>query len=410
MNIGLRSCKHCGKISTAPDFSRVGGSTPSTRLTGAVFECHKANPPPPLPPPPPTETQKQEKPLCCRLNVNCTKATTWTKIPLNPLLGKYKSYPPTNFVTCWKNPAMFRIIYFTANVFTALPWGWCVPFSRNQHESNGPNCMSLFTSQHDLPTNMCDVHDEYCTDLFSIFFIVFRYGNRSKLVTEARRKKSRAPSPGTASGTAAQGEGGGKKNTKKSKQRPLKRQRVTKSSSSSSSNSSATSTTATAHDESDSNKTSACAKACAALQLSAVPKSLPCREQEREEIMQFVRGGIQHGGLGCALYIAGMPGTGKTATVKEVIHTLMQEAEEQQLPPFKHIEINAMKLQRPHETYSLLWRAVSGQHASDHRAALLLDHYFQTPSSKRVVHVVLVDELDYMVSLQPHTLKTVPKT
>lgn len=99
-----------------------------------------------------------------------------------------------------------------------------------------------------------------------------------------------------------------------------------------------------------------------------------------------------------------MPGTGKTATVKEVIHTLMEEADAHQLPPFKHIEINAMKLQRPHETYSLLWRAVSGQHASDHRAALLLDNYFATPSSKRLVHVVLVDELDYMVTRKQKVL------
>jgi len=221
------------------------------------------------------------------------------------------------------------------------------------------------------------------------------YGNRSKLVNEARRSSSRAPSPGTSRGNAnfVQKHKKGRI-IDQNEDRPSKRQRNEVSSS----NSNRT------DQEDDTTKTSACAKACAALQLSAVPKSLPCREQEREEIMQFVRGGIQHGGLGCALYIAGMPGTGKTATVKEVIHTLMAEAEDHQLPPFKHIEINAMKLQRPHETYSLLWRAVSGQHASDHRAALLLDHYFQTPSSKRLVHVVLVDELDYMVTRKQKVL------
>ena len=99
-----------------------------------------------------------------------------------------------------------------------------------------------------------------------------------------------------------------------------------------------------------------------------------------------------------------MPGTGKTATVKEVLHTLMQEAENGELPPFKHIEINAMKLQRPHETYSLLWRAVSGQHASDHISALKLERHFSTPNSKRLVHVVLVDELDHMVTRKQRVL------
>ena len=233
------------------------------------------------------------------------------------------------------------------------------------------------------------------------------YGNRSKLVNDQRRSysssssrrrsnnsssssssSSRAPSPGTyAEATTSRGlTGTGNKRRRMTSAGQLGAPAVL------------------LEEEEATSKTSAYSKACAALQLSAVPKSLPCREQEREEIMQFIRGGIQHGGLGCALYIAGMPGTGKTATVKEVVHTLMSEADDHSLPPFKHIEINAMKLQRPHETYSLLWRAVSGQHASDHRAALLLDNYFQTPSSKRLVHVVLVDELDYMVTRKQKVL------
>ena len=46
-----------------------------------------------------------------------------------------------------------------------------------------------------------------------------------------------------------------------------------------------------------------CAKACAALQLSHVPKSLPCREKERKQIMNFLKSAVERGGLGSALYL-----------------------------------------------------------------------------------------------------------
>ena len=139
------------------------------------------------------------------------------------------------------------------------------------------------------------------------------YGNRSILVNEAKRNKnspknnknnynnSQAPSPGTSSSSSSSsnssnnGNNGnnGNNSTGNKRNRPTKRQKTTSSSLDAN------------DDDEEERKTSAYSKACAALQLSAVPKSLPCREQEREEIMQFIRGGIQHGGLGCALYIAG---------------------------------------------------------------------------------------------------------
>lgn len=51
------------------------------------------------------------------------------------------------------------------------------------------------------------------------------------------------------------------------------------------------------------------------------------------------------------MYISGVPGTGKTATVHEVIHCLQQAAENDELPSFQFIEINGMKLTEPHQTY-----------------------------------------------------------
>lgn len=49
------------------------------------------------------------------------------------------------------------------------------------------------------------------------------------------------------------------------------------------------------------------------------------------------------------MYISGVPGTGKTATVHQVIRYLKEEHEDGDLPFFKYIEINGMKLTDPHQ-------------------------------------------------------------
>ena len=61
------------------------------------------------------------------------------------------------------------------------------------------------------------------------------------------------------------------------------------------------------------------------LLLSFIPTSIPCRETERREVYDYLRYSIKQGGNGSPLYISGMPGTGKTATVREVIRELQGE-------------------------------------------------------------------------------------
>ena len=47
------------------------------------------------------------------------------------------------------------------------------------------------------------------------------------------------------------------------------------------------------------------------------------------------------------MYISGVPGTGKTATVMEVTGYLRQAAEDKELPDFKFVDINGMRLTDP---------------------------------------------------------------
>ena len=51
------------------------------------------------------------------------------------------------------------------------------------------------------------------------------------------------------------------------------------------------------------------------------------------------------------MYISGVPGTGKTATVHEVVRSLVRGREDGELPSFKYLEINGMKLTEPRQAY-----------------------------------------------------------
>ncbi|KAM7324565.1 hypothetical protein ACRRTK_016870 [Alexandromys fortis] len=86
------------------------------------------------------------------------------------------------------------------------------------------------------------------------------------------------------------------------------------------------------------------------LHVSAVPDSLPCREQEFQDIYNFVESKVLDGTGGC-MYISGVPGTGKTATVHEVMRCLQQAAQTNDVPPFEYVEVNGMKLTEPHQVY-----------------------------------------------------------
>uniref|UniRef100_UPI00398F11C1 origin recognition complex subunit 1 isoform X2 n=1 Tax=Pristiophorus japonicus TaxID=55135 RepID=UPI00398F11C1 len=135
-------------------------------------------------------------------------------------------------------------------------------------------------------------------------------------------------------------------------------------------------------------------EARARLHVSAVPESLPCREQEFQDIYNFVESKVIDGTGGC-MYISGVPGTGKTATVHEVMRCLQHAAKQDNLS-FQFIEINGMKLTDPHQSYVQILKLLTGQKATADHAAALLEKRFGTPAPKRETTVLLVDELDLL--------------
>mmetsp|Transcript_6266 Transcript_6266/g.8789 ORF Transcript_6266/g.8789 Transcript_6266/m.8789 type:complete len:441 (+) Transcript_6266:123-1445(+) len=128
-----------------------------------------------------------------------------------------------------------------------------------------------------------------------------------------------------------------------------------------------------------------------ALELRSVPAHLPCRDRERDELIAFIRDALAaNDGAGRSIYISGLPGTGKTATVRQVMRKFQVQ----------FIEINAMRLPKPQHAYSLLWQTISKQLVSASAAARKLEHHFSSATTKTQMLVALIDELDYLVTPQ----------
>lgn len=133
------------------------------------------------------------------------------------------------------------------------------------------------------------------------------------------------------------------------------------------------------------------------LHVASVPASLPGREKEFSTVYKYLHDAITDG-TGACIYIAGTPGTGKTATVREVVAQLNNAVLSEELDDFNFVEINGMKVTDPHQSYSLLWEALKGDRVSPSHALDLLEHEFSHPSPRRIPCVVLMDELDQLVT------------
>lgn len=145
------------------------------------------------------------------------------------------------------------------------------------------------------------------------------------------------------------------------------------------------------------------AAARAALALSVVPATLPGREPEQQQLEAALSAAIRGGGAGTAVYVSGLPGTGKTVTVTTVVRSLQAAAAAGTLPDFEYVEINAMRLESPHALYSVLQRAlVGGEPLAPAKACAALEARF-TGGAKRArapkrVTLLVLDELDYLVT------------
>ena len=124
-------------------------------------------------------------------------------------------------------------------------------------------------------------------------------------------------------------------------------------------------------------------QACAKLQLSAIPDKLPCRENERDKIVEYIKQGLKNKGSSSSLYISGMPGTGKTATTMELIRDLKAKYK------FSFLSINAMQLTNPNLVYTIIFEKISGFKVAPASAALFLDEFFKKRDKTKILSTAL---------------------
>ncbi|KAL2557223.1 Origin of replication complex subunit 1A [Forsythia ovata] len=144
-------------------------------------------------------------------------------------------------------------------------------------------------------------------------------------------------------------------------------------------------------------------KAKATLLLATLPKSLPCRDKEIDEITAFIKGAIcDDQCLGRCLYIHGVPGTGKTMSFLSVMRNLRSEVDAGSIQPYCFVEINGLKLASPENIYTVIYEALSGHRVGWKKALHSLNDRYsnETKCRKEEIRpcILLIDEFDLLVT------------
>ncbi|GFR49792.1 hypothetical protein Agub_g11730, partial [Astrephomene gubernaculifera] len=141
-----------------------------------------------------------------------------------------------------------------------------------------------------------------------------------------------------------------------------------------------------------------------ALALNNRSGELPCREAEKQSLRKFIGHAVEEGGDSPGvLYICGVPGTGKTACVMEVLGGVRSQAQNSGV---QLVILNALQLPGPQHVYSKLWERMSGQRWGPARALKALEEVFSGGSGwaaaggggRRHLTLLIVDEIDVLIT------------
>ena len=140
----------------------------------------------------------------------------------------------------------------------------------------------------------------------------------------------------------------------------------------------------------------------ARLQLNFV-KTVEGRDKEIEKVRNIIEVFINRGGLGGCLYMSGVPGTGKTLVVREVMRQLTNKQLKGEIGNFQFYELNCLRLESTRELFSRLWKLFTNEKLSPLAAQKALNDMFTTESSPFYI-IVLVDEIDVLLTQQQNEL------
>ena len=155
---------------------------------------------------------------------------------------------------------------------------------------------------------------------------------------------------------------------------------------------------------------------------------LPCRKEEQDPIYNFIKKGLQTNGNYNSLYIAGMPGTGKTASVKTIINILESELNEAKnklnnkdlnkngIIPFKKLFISGIEYPNISNVFKVIYNFIFAKQKSFtvNKYIQILDNFFSnrkkfnsniTLNDPTNSHIVLIiDEIDILINYTQNLL------
>lgn len=136
---------------------------------------------------------------------------------------------------------------------------------------------------------------------------------------------------------------------------------------------------------------------------------LPCREQEQEQIKNYIKEGLEINGNYNSLYIAGMPGTGKTACVKRVIEILENEFKNKKNMFFTTLFLCGTEYPFINKIYKTIYQFIfsNKRKIRKKRYALLINNFFYDRNKANICHlndpsnshiILVIDEIDFLIN------------
>ncbi|KAL4002778.1 ATPase associated with various cellular activities (AAA) family protein [Acanthocheilonema viteae] len=131
------------------------------------------------------------------------------------------------------------------------------------------------------------------------------------------------------------------------------------------------------------------------LHTSEIPERLPCRKAEFDRICVFMKESITNNAISQAMYVSGVPGTGKTATVLQAVRHLKAS---ENFPAFDFVNVNAMELTNAKQIFVKIYQNLFNfkKKIAPKTARKKLNDIFRYRDKKRLPIIVLVDELDLL--------------
>eukprot|EP01018_Ginkgo_biloba_P020849 Gb_12913 [translate_table: standard] len=139
----------------------------------------------------------------------------------------------------------------------------------------------------------------------------------------------------------------------------------------------------------------------AVLHLSAVPKTVICREEEQKKVFEFCKMCIEQEKAG-SLYVCGCPGTGKSLLLEKVKSLSVEWAKEAGMLPPNPVVVNCTSLTDTSDIFRRILEHCQGRKKPSASSSpfqevkkLLCE---RKHSSARKMTLLIVDEMDYLIT------------